>query len=156
VIRQQSRLIIKQMERLHKITPKTREEITAQIKEFLLTRDEVEAAYLVGSFLNESGFRDIDVCLLPKEGIPKEDAFRLSLKLSWELEKAVSYKGVEFDVRMLPDTPLYFQYEVLKTGKLLFSRDPQRLADYQADVVSRYLDYKPVLDFFNRKLLEDV
>lgn len=147
------------MEKLISLPAKDREMIIKEVVDFLSQKDEISAAYIIGSFIKEEDFRDIDLCILVKNGLSKRECIDISLSLGYEIERAITQtsslgKGVEFDVRILQETPIYFQYEVIKDGRLVFSR--KSVADYEADVLSRYLDYKPVLEFFHKKLLENV
>jgi len=69
------------------------------------------------------------------------------------MEKALEPR-VEVEVHLLNEAPLAFQYRVLQTGQLLFVREEVKRIRYEAEKMSDYLDYKPVLEWFNRRYLE--
>lgn len=49
-----------------------------------------------------------------------------------------------------------FQYEVIKTGELLVSRDEQTRILYESRLIIEYLDFAPTLALYERALLEDI
>ncbi len=113
---------------------------------------EVEAAYVFGSFLERDDFRDIDVALLVSEKLSSYKALKLAMHIRSELDFGIKI-GHDFDVRVLNNAHPEFQYEVVKTGIAVFSRDEQERFDYEADVTSTYLDLKEMYDFFDREYL---
>ncbi len=112
---------------------------------------EVEAAYVFGSFLERDDFRDIDVALLISEKLSSYNALKLAMHIGSELDGIKI--GHDFDVRVLNNAHPEFKYEVVKTGIAVFSRDEQERFDYEADVISTYLDLKEMYDFFDREYL---
>lgn len=113
---------------------------------------EVEVAYVFGSFLKKDGFRDIDVALLVSEELSPYKALKLAMHIGSELDFGIKI-GHDFDVRVLNNAHPEFQYEVVKTGVAVFSRDEHKRFDYEADVISTYLDLKEMYDFFDREYL---
>jgi predicted nucleotidyltransferase len=77
---------------------------------------------------------------------------RFARRVEGELERGFCYR-FEADVKILNTAPVSFQYEVIKSGQRVFSRDNERRVRYEAGVLSRYLDYKETLDWFDRVLL---
>lgn len=94
-------------------------------------------------------FNDIDVALLLSE----EQAFnpykslKFSLKVATELERKLTPR-FKFDVKVLNNVLPEFQFEVIRKGKVIFSRDESLRIDFEADVISTYLDLKPCLIFW--------
>jgi predicted nucleotidyltransferase len=77
--------------------------------------EEIDLAYVFGSFLERDDFHDIDVAIrLSKEQSPYQ-RFKLSQRVGRELEKGVEPR-VAFDVRILNYAPAYSQYEVIAKG----------------------------------------
>ena len=60
------------------------------------------------------------------------------------------------DVKILTHAPIAFQYEVIKRGEVIFSRNDTMRKRYEAEVLSRYLDYKETSDWLDRKFLAKV
>lgn len=60
------------------------------------------------------------------------------------------YPSSKLDIVFLQASPLPIQYHAIKEGKVLFEEDPKLTADYEAHTVDMYLDFKPVLEYFDR------
>jgi len=98
-------------------------------------------AYLFGSILESSQFRDIDVALYLPAEMDSDRRIKYGMKVSRETEKALDY-AKEVDVRVINDAPVEFQYEVVKTGKVVFPRDEKGRIRFEAQVLSSYMDYR--------------
>lgn len=129
------------------------------MKEVLAAQPEMVFAYAYGSFLEERPFRDIDVGIYVAVE-DKRKAASLALDLAMALEAAVRRlfgQGPRggpggnlpcshcppVDVRVLNWAPVSFCYHVLR-GCLLFCRDEDVYARWAEQVISRYLDVKPL------------
>ncbi len=78
--------------------------------------------------------------------------FKLAQKVARSLEQVVQPR-VDFDVRILNYAPAYFQYEVISKGIVVLERDRERRVDYEADLISEYLDLKYMYDLFDQAFL---
>lgn len=116
-----------------------RPQVFARITATLGRQADVSFAYVLGSALTEPAFHDIDVAVY--FGDPNDDhrerALQLAEQLTGELE-------VPVDVQPLNRAPLAFIFHALR-GRLLFSRDDERLAATIEDTVRRYLDVEPLI-----------
>ncbi len=112
----------------------------------------VDVAYIFGSFLEGEEFNDIDIALLLSEDLDPYKGFKFSLKVAGELERQVKPR-FEFDIKILNNAPVEFQFEVIKKGSVIFSRDETRRVDYEFEVISTYLDLKYMYDFLDKKFL---
>jgi predicted nucleotidyltransferase len=127
---------------------KTKERISLILDGF----EEIDLAYVFGSFLERDDFHDIDVAIhLCKEQSPYQ-RFKLASKVAGSLEQAVQPR-IEFDVRILNNAPAYFQYEVINKGIVVLERDREKRVDYEADLISEYLDLKYMYDLFDQAFL---
>jgi predicted nucleotidyltransferase len=108
----------------------------------------VSIVYLFGSRANGMGSRtsDVDIGVVLRE--PIEDT-RSSYKTLYELFSAV-YPSHRLDIVFLDKTSLALQYDAIKDGKIIFEEDPKSTADYENRVVNQYLDFRPILDLFDR------
>ena len=114
--------------------------------------EEIDLAYVFGSFLERDDFGDIDVAIhLCKEHSPYQ-RFKLAQKVARILEQGIQPR-VDFDVRILNYAPAYFQYEVISKGVVVLERDRERRVDYEADLISEYLDLKYMYDLFDQAFL---
>ena len=132
------------------------ERIAGEIEGVLNRFQEIEFAYLFGSFIDieRDVFRDIDVAIYVSSVSPFSayEKMKFSLKIGRELEKVIRPR-YEFDVKILNYAPILFQYEVIKTGKVVFSRDEVDRIRYEAKVISSYLDYKETSDWLDSEFL---
>lgn len=112
----------------------------------------VDVAYIFGSFLEGEEFNDIDIALLLSEDLDPYKGLKFSLKVAGELERQVKPR-FEFDIKILNKAPVEFQFEVIKKGSVIFSRDETRRVDYEFEVISTYLDLKYMYDFLDKKFL---
>jgi uncharacterized protein len=127
---------------------KTRESIRFILNGF----EEIDLAYVFGSFLERDDFRDIDVAIhLADEQAPYQ-RFKLAHKIARCLEHGIKPR-VDFDVRILNYAPDYFQYEVISKGVIVLERDRERRVDYEAHLISEYLDRKYMYDLFDQAFL---
>jgi len=114
--------------------------------------EEIDLAYVFGSFLERDDFHDIDVAIhLCKEQSPYQ-RFKLAQRVAGYLEKGIEPR-VSFDVRTLNYAPAYFQYEVISKGIIVLERDRERRVDYEADLISEYLDLKYMYELFDQAFL---
>lgn len=94
----------------------------------LIARHSVSLAYLFGSARDypESG-NDIDLAILPDKGY---SFTRLYADLSLHL-------GTDrIDLVELPVAPFWLQREIMRTGKLLYCREPSLASRYEAGILS--------------------
>lgn len=112
---------------LQDLEPDKKHGLIAQIKEYLFTKDEIVFAYIHGSFIKSTSFRDIDLAIFVKNSTD----FYFESDLSAELKSITSF---EVEVRIINNAPVAFQMAVLRDGLLLFSRDEplkQNLTSYR-------------------------
>ena len=119
----------------------------------LLEREtKVIFAYAHGSFVQDLPFRDLDIAVyLDPHHIP-DDRYSYEDRLSHELAQKLQV-AFPIDTRILNQTPIPFQYHVLK-GHLLLDRDPEARVSYMEYIISRYLDMEPILRHHIREVVE--
>jgi predicted nucleotidyltransferase len=105
-----------------------------------------------GTFASGQPFEDLDLGLV-LDGAAELDPRFLS-RLAGALERATGRPRLEVDLVDLRATPPRFQHAVTSQGRLLCCRDRQARLEYEARLMSEYLDYKPVDEFFDRVALE--
>lgn len=126
--------------------------ITKRIEEVLAEFQEIEFAYLFGSFLKKDIFNDVDLAFYVSIDFNPYNEMKYSLKVGRLIEKKIEPR-YEFDTKILNHAPILFQYEIIRTGKVIFSRNETKRIRYEAMVLSNYLDYKETSDWFDRKFL---
>jgi predicted nucleotidyltransferase len=115
---------------------------------------QVSVVYLFGSAAigRRTRSSDIDIGVVFKELRPGEDTRTLYNVLYGIFSEL--YRASKIDIVFLQKAPLSLQYSALKEGKVLFEENPFFTADYEHGVINQYLDFKPVLDFFDRSMVE--
>lgn len=132
------------------MNPKT--EIGIKIGEIISRFADVDIAYIFGSFLESDKFNDIDVALVVSKELNPYRRFKFAMEVARELEKEIKPR-FEFDVKILNYSPVEFQHEVLKKGKVVFLRDETKRIEYESRLLSIYLDLKGMYEFLDKKFL---
>jgi uncharacterized protein len=109
--------------------------------------------YLFGSKAigRESPLSDIDIGVVLKM-VPPMDTRELYNRVYGVFSEL--YPGTKLDITFLQKAPLALQFSAIKNGKVLFEENPRFTADYENSVINQYLDFQPVLDFFDRVAAE--
>jgi uncharacterized protein len=55
--------------------------------------------------------------------------------------------------RILNCAPAYFQYEVISKGILVLEKDREERVDYEAHLITEYLDLKYMYDYLDKEFL---
>jgi len=105
---------------------------------------EISFAYLHGSFVHGPQARDIDIAVYLKPDRIPDATFAYEDSLAQEITSKAG-PSVPVDVRIMNNTPIPFQYHVLK-GRLLVDHDPDDRLELMSFIISRYLDMKPLLE----------
>ena len=124
-----------------------------KLRKVLEKHSEILFAYLYGSKArgdyNERSDVDIGV-YLSKDFKP--DIF-YEVKLAEEIEKNAKLKDVE--VVILNNKPIRFLNQVLRYGKLIFSRDERERVRFETYVTKTYIDMKPYFLEYDRMRFKD-
>lgn len=133
------------------ISPENKNTLLNNLASTLQENRAITFAYIHGSFLSEGTFRDIDIAIyLDEQAIPdKAGHTRHEIALEMELEKIFNYP---FDIRIVNNAPLSFRYNVIKSGRLLFSIDEDLSASFAARTMSDYVDFLP----YRKRYLKEV
>ena len=111
-----------------------KKDIIITIKEILISRNEIIAAFIYGSFLYTEDYDDIDVGVFTNctfHGLEKPD-------YEFELEQLLSKKLTsKIDLRVIDDAPDKFLYNVFK-GCYLFSKD-EKIEKIMEQIIQRSL-----------------
>jgi hypothetical protein len=111
--------------------------------------EEMVAVYLFGSYARGEAdhLSDLDIALLLQPDLPREAMWRLGLRLDVEVCDLLGIEDV--DVIVLNTAPLEAQFEVIRTGILLYSNDEGIRTEYEVQMMSAYWDFKKVLDEYD-------
>ena len=133
----------------HNLALEEKKKITDAVRGFLINRREIDFAFIHGSFVTAESFGDIDVAVYLAEKITGPPV-SYEIFLEMELEKSLKYP---VDVRILNSAPLSFRYQVIKNGAVLFERDADRRANFQAGTIDMYLDFAPFRERYRKEVL---
>ena len=114
----------------------------------------VAIVYLFGSKATGRASRlsDIDIGIVLKTPASGRDT-RTLYHMLYQLFSEV-YPREKLNIVFLQTASLSLQYAAIKEGKIIFEEDPRRTADYEQGVINQYLDFRTVLDFFDRVTME--
>ncbi|MFQ6062787.1 MAG: nucleotidyltransferase domain-containing protein [Methanosarcinales archaeon] len=105
-----------------------------KLKKHLKKIENLEFAYVHGSFVELEEFRDIDVAIWVKD---PENAFYYAVRVSMNLEIELKMK---IDVHVLNEAPITFRYNVYKRGILLFSKNDRLRLEEEIKISMMYFD----------------
>ncbi|MBC7195512.1 MAG: nucleotidyltransferase domain-containing protein [Caldisericia bacterium] len=107
---------------------KKREDLIKDIKNILLEDQNINFAYIFGSFVENNVFRDIDIGIY-LDTIDKKKVFDYEFEISYNLSSKLNIDIDLLDVRVLNYAPYSFLVSVFKNGILLFAKDYIFLTD---------------------------
>jgi len=130
-------------------------ELERVINSVFNNRDEVLLCYLYGSYVsgNRSEFSDIDLGILLGSTFKKHYLYQVDLSL--EIEKEFGNK-IEIDLCILNEGTPRFLYNVIKSGRIIYSKDDSLLHEFELRVLYDYLEIKPLLDVYDKMTVMDV
>ena len=98
-------------------------------------------AYIFGSQLKgKTGpLSDYDFAVL----LSKKPSFQFKYELKNKLVSAVGFEKV--DLIILNNASIELKYHVVATGKIIFQKNSIIKTEFEADTLSRYFDYLPIL-----------
>ncbi|MEA2055056.1 MAG: nucleotidyltransferase domain-containing protein [Candidatus Thermoplasmatota archaeon] len=108
---------------------------------------EILFAYLYGSVAREENYKgsDVDIAIFVKEDFTPCGFYEVNI--AEEIERT-GLKNVE--VVILNGKSLRFLNQVLRYGKLIFSRDEQARVSFETKVTKRYIDFKPYYEEYDK------
>ena len=117
------------------------------------TSDDTCLAVLYGSQARgQAGpLSDIDVAVLLERSFDPEHYFDRRLDIIGRLMQVLNTN--EVDVVILNQAPLALQYRVVRDGIVLYSRHHDHMIEFVSQTVTRYLDFKPVVERHERAIL---
>lgn len=134
-----------------------KDKLIENIKNFLFESDEVEFAYLFGSYAidKETPLSDIDIAIYQKKHKSAYEYRMAEFKIESELTELMP--NIKFDVRSFNDAPILVIGKILNEGKLLFYKDDNFYFDYLVNKRMRYMDflivYNPLFEERYKNLL---
>ena len=128
-------MIEKRFLKENKVDKEMKESIVKILKKYLSVVEGVIFAYLHGSFMEDGGFKDIDIALFMKEPI---EVLKVESDISCDLKEKTGYP---VDVKVINNASVAFQMAVLKKGIVLLSRSEDVRIDFVEEVSRKYREY---------------
>jgi predicted nucleotidyltransferase len=120
----------------------------SKIRKILKKEKQIAFAYLFGSYLKNPEYsNDIDIAIFVKNKPKLGYELELSLKIEKEIKKSV-------EIIVLNDKPLLIISEVLRNGKLIFSRDEKSRVKFETENLSNILSFNELMKEFDRMRFE--
>lgn len=121
---------------------------------YLTSHQQISAAWLFGSVAKGTNGpnSDIDIAVLMTAGIASEQRFDLRLEL---MDRAEEICQEKVDVIDMESAPLYLQHQIRKTDYLVVEKDKSRRVQFDVKSRREYFDFKPVMDYRTKRLLEN-
>ncbi len=122
-----------------------------EIAKILEKHEEILFAYLYGSIARGEANKksDIDIGIFLKKDF-KSDPF-YEVKIAEEIENSLNLKNVE--VIVLNGKPIRFLNQVLRYGKLIFSRDEKTRISFETYVTKSYIEFKKYYEEYDKMRL---
>ena len=137
-------------ERCYNLTEMEKEKILERSRSILVNTPNVCLAYLFGSQINDTTgpISDIDLAILFED---REDILNARSKLAYKLGKELQYHRI--DIVSLREASVELAYAIISQGICIYQRDNAIRVEFEAQVLSRYGDYLPVLRSQRQEIL---
>ena len=105
----------------------------------------VETVVQFGSSLEREDYRDVDLCIFASQPL----SLRQKLRIITEFPE-------KYDVSFYEDLPLHIKKEILFNGKILFTRNYDKILQQLSYVELEYPRYKAFLDEYHQEMMAAV
>ena len=121
-----------------------------KIKKIFSDEKNISLAYIFGSQLkSKTGpLSDYDFAIF----LSRKPSFQFKYRLKNKLVNILNTEQV--DLVILNDAPIELKYNVIATGKIIFQKNSMIRTEFEADTLSRYFDYLPVLRAQKKEVLK--
>ena len=129
------------------------ERLAQALGEAFASEPAVVAAWLFGSVAcgHATPSSDVDFAVLLRTDAPRGlDRLLLLDAIAERIAHVLDVSERAIDVVALDEQGPVSQHTVLRTGRLVYERDPRARLLLSCSAVRRYLDFKPMLDIFDR------
>jgi predicted nucleotidyltransferase len=117
------------------------DELFPKLKEELEKDEDLLFAYLFGAYGESRAgpLSDVDIGVFINK---KTNYFEKKMEL---IEKATKILDTdEVDLIVLNEAPLSLAFQVIKTKRLLFSKDEERRIEFETKIIDLYCDFEPL------------
>ena len=124
--------------------------IIERSRSILINSPKVCLAYLFGSQVDDKTgpISDIDLGVLFEDGM---DILNARSRIAYELREELQYQRI--DIVSLSEASVELAYAIISQGICIYQRDNAIRVEFEAQVLSRYGDYLPVLRSQRQEIL---
>ena len=124
-----------------------------RLREAIKEEELISAVYLFGSYARglQTKFSDIDVAVLLS--CTPRNMLEYYLYLTDKLAEALE---LDIDLVILNIAPPLLKYQVLKHGRLIYSRNERERVLFEARSLCEYLDFKRVMEEYDKWLVKRI
>jgi predicted nucleotidyltransferase len=124
-----------------------------QLVQALEQDQRLDALWLFGSRARgeADALSDVDLAALARPDLTQAQIW--DCQLEWTRRATLELGTDEVLVQPLNGTPVALRHAILRDARLLWTRCPERVADFWAFTLKQYLDFKPHLDRYDRETL---
>ncbi len=98
---------------------------------------EVIAVFLFGSYMRKKEYaRDIDLCIVLDKNLDNKSMSKKRLRF-------LSYAHDKFDIQIFQLLPLHMRIKILKEGKVLYSKNEQKVYDLAYSTIRDFNLFEP-------------
>ena len=124
-----------------------------RLKAYKMKKLGILVVYLFGSgsYGTTTIMSDIDIGIVLKSPKNLEDTRPLYNAIYSELSKGFRPTFLrELDIVFLQNAPITLQHNAIIYGKVIYEEDPIQRVDYEERVINQYMDFKPILEYFDK------
>ena len=120
------------------------------IKKIFVEEKDILLAYIFGSQVTGKigPLSDYDFAVF----LSQKPSFQFKYKLKNKLLNILDNKQV--DLVILNDAPIELKYKIIAMGKIIYQKNSTIRTEFEADALSRYFDYLPVLRAQKKDILK--
>lgn len=99
---------------------------------------------LFGSSLKGKG-RDVDVCVFLDKKLPNKEMSKIRFELLSHCKEGI-------DIQIFQQLPIYIRSRIMKEGKIIFSKDDNRLYEIAFETINEFNMFKKLYDIYLNKV----
>jgi predicted nucleotidyltransferase len=123
-----------------------KKEVFNKLKNFLSDREEIDFAYLFGSFVKLDHYHDIDIAVHLEKNFNPDDYKKFPYGYESNLIADISalLRTDKIDLVIFNKAGILIQQRIINSGMLLFERNRYKRISYENYIRSLYIDAEPL------------
>ena len=123
-----------------------KKEVFNKLKYFLSDREEIDFAYLFGSFVKLDHYHDIDIAVYLEKNFNPDDYKKFPYGYESNLIADISalLRTDKIDLVIFNKAGILIQQRIINSGMLLFERNRYKRISYENYIRSLYIDAEPL------------